>query len=87
MQHSEIYRSCGFHIEDNGLAIFDCFIPGKASRWSYWGRFFHLAEVDKINAPLTSLKEKIELMHIAIDRAYNDTPCYTGDIRDSYKRP
>lgn len=86
MQHSETYRGCGFHIEDNGLAIFDGYLPGAASRWGYWGRFFNLAEVDRINAPLTSLEEKIKLMHTAIDRAHNDTPCYTGDIRYCHKR-
>lgn len=73
------YRSCTFSINDKGLAIFDSIPPHG---WSHWDRFFTIEEIGKLDLlSTTSLEEKLTIMHKGVDRAYNNAPCYTGDLR------
>jgi hypothetical protein len=76
--YKEIYRSCGFAINNKGLAIFDSVPP----LGGHWDRFFTIEEIRKLD-PLstTPLEEKISMMHTGVDRAHNGAPCYTGDLR------
>jgi len=79
-RYNEIYRSCAFHIDGN-VIVFDCFLPENSFRWGYWSRFFKVSESDIIESEDTTLEERIKYVRLAIDRAWEDNPCYIGDIK------
>ena len=71
----ESYRGVEYQVNP---ACFRDFLPGAALRWGYWNRFLTDDEV----ALLEAGREQREILHRAIDRAHNDNPVYTGDMRE-----
>ena len=81
--YKETYRSCGFAINDKGLAIFDSVPPLGGG---HWDRFFTMEEIEKLDpSSTTPLEEKLTIMYKGVDRAYNKAPCYTGDLNLRYR--
>lgn len=66
------YRNIEFQQLNKNVWKFDSFLPPPASRWGYWCRFFTKEEINNTT---------LDAMTKAIDRAYDDAPIYTGNIR------
>jgi len=75
------HRNTGFTIRPSG-AFFAQALPICAGSWVYWSRFFEQSEIKELYESGTPHDRKVEIVKLAIDRALNNAPCYTGDIRD-----
>lgn len=74
-----LYRGIQFSRSEIGSWVFDDCLPSSAIRWGYWNRFFTSEEAYILQN--CTIEEGKEVMKRAIDRAYNNDPVYTGDIR------
>lgn len=79
-RYTETYRKISFHKTNNDVWLFDDFVPDNPG--SYWTRYFTNDEIELLESMFDADKVCIDLMRRAIDRAYNKTPAYTGDLRD-----
>jgi len=57
-------------------------LPGSSLRFAHWCRFFTVEERRFLDSNDTNIAEQIKIMEKGIDRAYSETPIYTGDLRD-----
>lgn len=83
-EYEETYRQCVFHRNHKGFWMFDSYLPGSALRWGHWSRFFTREEDNLLEDTTLDTEQGAAIMRKAIDRAYADSPCYTGDIRYQY---
>lgn len=66
-----------------GYAMFEEHLPARALHWAHWSRFSTPAEAAQLAPGSTAtLAERETAMRRAIDRAFDNAPCWRGDIRD-----
>lgn len=80
--YQETYKGVTFRILPGlGTVIFDSSLPGASLRWGFWDRFFTIKEIDIISKASEAQERKAIITRNAIERALNDQPIYTGDMR------